>query len=70
MDRLIFDMTSRFLPQMPRDFLGQPILMSGQESTELSYQEYLVLEDSEEEKKVFEIRYDGNISPFKEVIIF
>jgi hypothetical protein len=61
-------MTYRFLSQLPRDFVGQAVLISGQESANLSGQEFLIVEDNGHEY-CFEIRYDNHCSPFKEACL-
>ena len=61
-------MTFQFLPQVPREFSGQPILISGQKSADLQRQEFLTVEDNGNEH-VFEIRFDTHCSPFKEVCL-
>ena len=58
-------MTFKFSPQPPRDFSGQPVLISGQDSTDFKRQEFLTIENKGQEN-VFEIRYEVHCSPFKE----
>src|SRR5688572_7607171 len=59
-------MTFKFLPQLPSDFSGQSVLISGQESANLRGQEFLIVDDNGHEFGL-EIRYDVHCSPFKEV---
>lgn len=61
-------MTFQFLPQPPRDFPEQPILISGRESTSFTGQEFLVVIDHEKEY-VFEIRHEYRCSPFRDVYL-
>src|SRR5687768_4031465 len=58
-------MKFKFLPQLPRDFNGIPVLISGRESANLQEQEFLAIENGGREY-VFEIRYEVHCSPFKE----
>jgi hypothetical protein len=55
-------MTFQFLPQLPGHFQGQPILISGNESTFLTRQEFLVVHDDEKEY-CFEIRHEDHSGP-------
>lgn len=61
-------MTYKFLPQLPNTFSGKPVLISGQESINLGRQEYLTVDDNEDEY-FLEIRYDVHCSPFKEACL-
>jgi hypothetical protein len=61
-------MTYKFLSQLPDDFSGQPVLISGNQSIDLAGQEFVMVEDNGREY-VFEIRYAIRCSPFKEVCL-
>src|SRR5687768_2238483 len=61
-------MTYKFLPQLPSDFSGHSVLISGQESANLRRQEFLTV-DINDDKYFLEIRYEVHCSPFKEVCL-
>lgn len=61
-------MTFKFSPQLPSEFSGQPVLISGQDSTNLKRQEFLTVEDNGHQS-IFEIRYEVHCSPFKEALL-
>ena len=60
-------MTFKFSPQLPSDFSGQPVLISGQDSINHKGQEFLIIEDNGVQS-IFEIRYQVHCSPFKEAV--
>jgi hypothetical protein len=61
-------MTFKFLPQLPNDFSGQSVLISGQNSIGFRSQEFLSVDDNDS-VYIFEIRYEVLCSPFKQAVL-
>ena len=62
-------MTLTFVDKIPDDFRLEPILISGLDSINLNGQEFLILDQLDNGKICFEIKYEYHCSPFKEAII-
>lgn len=61
-------MTFDFIDKVPQDLSHQePILISGLDTLEFGGREYLVIDNNE--KSLFEIRYEYHGSPFKQAFI-
>jgi hypothetical protein len=62
-------MNLRFAPDVPEDFIQEPILISGIKSKDFDGLEYLLVQEGNITRNVFEIRYEHHCSPFKQGMI-
>jgi len=62
-------MTVEFIDDIPDDTNLKPVLISGSISADYSNQKYLKLSEDDTVSGLYEIKYQGHCSPFKEALL-